>query len=149
MAAATAATMDALDIAAFLASREAGVLAMTRDGRVYAVPVSFTYDEQRSFLYFRLGFGPDSQKRSYVESVDAASFVVYDRTDEGWKSVVAEGHLEALSASTLDSTVVEAVERLSIPQPGLHRRADDELEHAIVRLDVEKLSGVVERRPDG
>lgn len=149
MADGRAKAMDALEIATFLADQQSGVLALASEDRVYAVPVSFAYADDGPALYFRLGYGPDSQKRSFVEASDEATFVVYDHTAEGWKSVIAEGRLESLSESALDSSVVEAVERLQIPFFQVHQRPASELELAIVRLDVGKLSGVVESRRAG
>lgn len=144
MPAATATAMDALAIGEFLEAQGTGVLAVAAGGRVYAFPVSFAYDEEGPAVYFRLGYGPDSQKRRFVEGADEASFVVYDRTDEGWKSVLAEGELEPVSESRLDTTLAEAVNGLHIPYFAVHRRPSAELEFEIVRLAVDKLSGIVE-----
>ena len=144
MGVATATAMDALEIGEFLAGQGTGVLALTRSGSVYAFPVSFAYHEDGQALYFRLGYGPDSQKRAYVEDADEASFVVYDRTDQGWKSVLAEGQLEPVSDSRLDTSVEEAVYGLHIPYFQIHREPTAELEFSVVRLDADKLSGIVE-----
>lgn len=144
MAVATATAMDALAISEFLEAQGTGVLAIAATGRVYAVPVSFAYHEEGPAVYFRFGYGPDSQKRHFVEEADEASFVGYERTAEGWKSVLAEGELEPVSESRLDTTLAEAVNGLHIPYFAVHRRPPDELEFEIVRLDVDKLTGVVE-----
>lgn len=146
MADGTATAMDALEIATFLAGQVTGVLAMAAGERVYAVPVSFAYADDGPALYFRLGYGPESQKRSFVEASDEATFVVHDRSDGRWTSVIAEGRLESLSESALDSSVVQSVEQLSIPFFQVHQRPAAELEFAIVRLDIDKLSGVAEPR---
>ena len=140
----TATSMDSIAIDEFLRGQPVGVLAMASDDGVYAIPVSFAYDEDGPDLYFRLGYGPDSQKRAFVEGADHATFVVFDHTDAGWKSVVAEGRLEALSESTLDTSVLQSIERLRIPFYAVHRRPAAELEFSIVRLDVSHLSGVAE-----
>lgn len=106
--------MDALELAAFLEEQATGVLAMAADDTAYAVPVSFAYDDGPC-LYFRLGLRAGSEKEAFLEAADAARFVVYDRTDGGWKSVIAEGRLVSLSDSALDGSVVQAVEQLQIP----------------------------------
>lgn len=149
MAVRTATPMDALDIGEFLRGQGTGVLALAKGGSVYALPVSFAYHDDEPAIYFRFGYGPDSQKRTYVEDADEASFVVYDHTDDGWKSVLAEGQLEPVSESQLDTTVDEAVNRLHIPYFEVHRRPTSELEFSIVRLDIDKLSGVAEARHHG
>ena len=141
---ANATAMDALEIAEFLGGQGTGVLALRKGGQVYAFPVSFAYHEDGQALYFRFGYATGSQKRGYVEAADTASFVAYDRTPEGWKSVLAEGRLETVSASALDTTVEEAVNHLHIPFFQVHREPSADLEFQIVRLDAEKLSGIAE-----
>lgn len=141
---ADATAMDALEISEFLAPRQTGVLALADAGSLYAIPVSFAYDDAGPAIFFRFGYGPDSQKRRYVDGAAQASFVVYDRTDAGWKSVIAEGRLEPVTESQLDSTIEQAVNGLQIPFFEVHRQPVSELEFTITRLDVDKLSGVVE-----
>ena len=141
---ATATSMDALDIAEFLGGQGTGVLALAKGGQVYAFPVSFAYHEDGPALYFRLGYAPESQKRAYVADADGASFVAYDRTPAGWKSVIAEGRLEEVAESALDTSVEEAVNRLHIPYYQVHRAPTAEIDFHVVRLDVDKLSGLVE-----
>lgn len=140
----TATRMDALDIAAFLSTQGTGVLSMADDGDSYAVPLSFAFDDEHHDLYFRMGYGPESRKRGFVESGGIVSFVVAADTDEGWKSVVARGRLEVLSESTLDSAIVESVRKLDIPYFRVHDRPARNTTFNIVRLDVTELSGIVE-----
>lgn len=139
-----ATSMDALAIAEFLESQRTGVLSLAMGNDGYAVPVSFAYDDAGPFVYFRLGYAPESRKRAFVEAADRVSFVVYDDTDVGWKSVVAEGRLETLSENSLGSSIVEAVNVLDIPYFSVHRRDPSDLEFSIVRLHVDSLSGIVE-----
>ncbi len=141
---ANATAMDALEIAEFLAGQGTGVLSLAKAGQVYAFPVSFAYHEDGQDLYFRLGYASGSQKRAYVEHAEAASFVAYDHTPEGWKSVLAEGRLESVGRSGLDTSVEEAVNRLQIPYFQVHRHPRADLTFEIVRLDAEKLSGLAE-----
>lgn len=143
----TASAMDALAITDFLQDRHTGVLSIGRDDDSYAIPVSFTYvpddEDAGPSVYLRLGFGPNSQKREYLDAVDYASFVVYDHTDQGWKSVVARGPIEELSRSSVDSSVVESVRGLDIPYFRVFDEPSSEIEFSIVRIDVEDLSGIV------
>jgi nitroimidazol reductase NimA-like FMN-containing flavoprotein (pyridoxamine 5'-phosphate oxidase superfamily) len=140
----TVSAMDAPEITAFLETQETGVLSLAADSDTYAVPISFTYESDRNRIYFRLGYAPGSQKREYVAATDHATFVVYDRTPDGWKSVVANGRLVDLSDSDLDANVVEAMETLSIPFFSVFDRPAEDLEFAIVSLEVESLDGLVE-----
>jgi len=142
----TASAMDALEIADFLASQQTGVLSLANGDTGYAVPVSFTYDDSGPYVYLRLGYSPDSKKRAFVEAADVVTFVVYDHTDEGWKSVVLEGRLEELSRTSLDSSIVEAVEGLQIPYFSVHRRPASDLEFSILRIAISSVSGIEEAR---
>lgn len=139
-----ATAMDGIEIADFLAGQPTGVLSLADGDDSYAIPVSFAYDGDSQGIYFRLGYAPASQKQDFVESTDHASFVVYDHTDDGWCSVVAEGHLEELTESDVDATVHEAVDHLEIPFFEVHERPADELDFTIVRLHVSTVHGIVE-----
>ncbi len=138
--------MDGLEIAEFLAQGWTGVLSLARDDDGYGIPVSYAYDEDSGDVFFRFGYGSESQKRPFVEASRRASFVVYEETEEGWKSVVARGPLEQLTTDTVASTVVEAIRDLDIPYVTVHDHPEDDLEFEIVRLDVHEVDGVVEGR---
>jgi len=144
MAERTRREMDAIEIAEFLDSQHTGVLSLADGDDAYSIPVSFDYDEDEAAVYFRFGYAADSQKRRYLDAVDTASFVVYDRTDEGWQSVVMEGPLARASESSLDSSIVEAVDGLDIPYFRVHHRPSGDMDFNIVRLDATKLTGIVE-----
>lgn len=144
---ATATAMDAVEIAQFLESQETGVLSLADGDDSYGLPVSFVYDEEDDrgpYVYFRLGFAPGSMKRRYVDASDIVSFTVYDRTPSGWKSVVARGELEEVSARTLDAIVGEAVRGLDIPYFSVHDRPIDQLNLSLARIDITELNGIVE-----
>lgn len=143
----TATDMDAVEIAQFLESQETGVLSLADGDDGYGVPVSFVYDEaddRGPYVYFRLGFAPGSMKRRFVDASDTVSFVVYDRTPSGWKSVVARGELEEVSARTLDAIVGEAVRGLDIPYFSVHDQPIDKLNLSLARIVITDLSGIVE-----
>jgi nitroimidazol reductase NimA-like FMN-containing flavoprotein (pyridoxamine 5'-phosphate oxidase superfamily) len=140
----TATELDAPAIADFLDTQETGVLSLAASDESYAIPVSFAYEPENSRVYFRLGYAPGSQKQSYVEATDHATFVVYDQTADGWKSVVARGQLETLSETDLESRILQAVRKLDIPYFRVFDRPTDELDFKIVALQVEQLNGLVE-----
>ncbi|WP_318570098.1 pyridoxamine 5'-phosphate oxidase family protein [Salinigranum marinum] len=149
---ATATHMDADEIAAFLDTQETGVVSFADDDDSYAIPVSFASDVDdeggAAELYFRFGFAPGSEKRAYLDASDHVSFVVYDDTAAGWKSVVARGRLEAVSARSLDAIVAEAVHGLDIPYFAVHDSPVGELHFTLVRLDATELTGIVEATPE-
>ncbi|MBV0924586.1 pyridoxamine 5'-phosphate oxidase family protein [Halomicroarcula limicola] len=136
--------MDAIEIADFLRSQRTGVLCLARDDDSYGVPLSFVYRDDDSGIYFRMGYAPGSQKRKFLDATDHATFVVYGQTDEGWRSVVAEGTLDVLTEDNVDSAVEEATKALDIPYYEVHDRPVEDLEFNIVRLQISHLSGIVE-----
>lgn len=144
MANTTAAQMDAPEIAEFLETQQTGVLSLAADDDSYAIPVSFTYESGDNRVYFRLGYAPGSQKQTYVDATDHATFVVYDLATAGWKSVVARGPLVTLSETDLETQIFQAVRKLDIPFYRVFDRPTDDLDFTIVALDVEELKGLVE-----
>lgn len=144
MAGKQAESMDALEIVEFLQTQDTGVLALANDDDAYAIPVSFAFDEDEEALYFRMGFAPGSQKERYLDHTDHVTFVVYDDTDDGWKSVLVEGRATLLSRDDIDAALVEAAENLDIPYYQVHERPATDVDFTIVRLKPTRMSGIVE-----
>lgn len=138
----TATQMDSTAIASFLETHHTGVLSLASGDDAYAVPVSYAVGESVGELYFRLGFGPGSQKRSYLEATDTATFVVYDQVEGNWESVVAHGRLETLAAGDADAAVATAVEGLEIPYFQVFDRPVADLDFELVRLNADSVRGV-------
>jgi nitroimidazol reductase NimA-like FMN-containing flavoprotein (pyridoxamine 5'-phosphate oxidase superfamily) len=138
--------MDGPEIGSFLETQDTGVLSLARDDDGYGIPVAFSFDDDESDFYFRLGYGPDSQKRTFVQTAETVTFTVYDYTPEGWKSVVAEGGLETLTQTSLESSIEESVRGLEIPYFQVHAESSADLEHNVVRLNTMKLTGIAQGR---
>lgn len=136
--------MDGTDIIDFLEANGTGVLSLAKGDDSYAVPVSYAYDQDDRRVYFRLGYGPGSQKQKYLEATDHATFVVYDRTETGWKSVVASGHLQELSESDIEASLLESLKSLDIPFFRVFERPSDEIDFTIVALEIDSLNGRIE-----
>lgn len=146
-------SMDDEAIRTFLDGQRTGVLSLAEGSDAYAVPVSFTFDEASEAFYFRLGYGPDSLKREYVDATDRTTFVVHGETDAGWRSVLARGPLEELDTSaerharyprgTDRPEVQRAVRDLEIPFYQVFEDPDD-VEFTLVRLAADEITGVVE-----
>lgn len=134
--------MDAAQIANVLDTQQTGVLSLARENDSYCIPVSFAFAEDEQNVYLRLGYGQTSTKRQFVEAVDQASFLVYDKTADGWKSVLARGSLEDLSQDSLDSTHLEAVKNLHIPYFRVHGVPAGDPEFTIARIEVTELTGI-------
>lgn len=144
MARKTAKKMDALEIDEFLESQQTGVLALANDDDAYAVPLSFAYDDEDRSVYLRLGFGPGSQKQRYMEATDHVSFVVYEDTEEGWKSVLVEGKVTMLSHDSLDAAIVEVMEGLDIPYFQVHSRPATDIRFRVACIEPTRVSGIIE-----
>ena len=138
--------MDGVEIAEFLESRGAGVLSLARGNDGYGFPVSYAYVDDEKAVYFRLGFGPDSQKRAFVDAVERASLTVYEETDAGWRSVVVEGRMSELAAGQLESSLAEAVRGFNIPYFAVFGQPSSELDFQLYRLAADSLTGVAEGR---
>jgi len=153
----TASALETPEINALLDEQSAGTLSLANDDDSYAVPVSFSFDEESRNIYFRLGYGPDSRKRQFIDSTETATFVVADETAEGWKSVIARGEVEHLSTvedrntshprGSTDPSVSQAIRNLEIPYYQVFDEPSDML-FTIARLRTEELTGVVETDDD-
>jgi nitroimidazol reductase NimA-like FMN-containing flavoprotein (pyridoxamine 5'-phosphate oxidase superfamily) len=135
--------MDSLEITDFLDTQQTGVLSLARENDGYAIPLSFAYEENEQNFYLRLGYGSRSTKREFVDAVDRASFLVYDHTDDGWKSVLARGYLDELSETTAESAGIQAAQNMKIPYFQVHGEDSGNLEFTIVRMDVTELTGII------
>jgi hypothetical protein len=84
------------EIDRFLREQGFGTLALSDDGRSYAVPVSFGYDADRERCYLSLvRFGDESEKLAYVETTAEAALLCYTVESRfAWRSVVVRGPLD-------------------------------------------------------
>jgi len=97
----------------FLGRGGTGVLSLaTDDGPPHAVPVSYGYDRAETVFYFRLAVGHGRTKEPLPDR--AVTFVTYDDED-GWRSVVAEGHLEGVEREGIETETLEGLHRVDIP----------------------------------
>lgn len=135
--------MDRFEIDAFLESQQTGILALADADDAYAIPLSYVYEAGETTVYFRLGYAPGSQKKRFVEATEQVTFAVYDRTDEGWKSVLMQGRLNELSHDSLDSAILEVAQGLDIPYFQVHDRPAKDIQFTIVELEASSLSGIV------
>lgn len=148
MAAMSPVMMDDDAVAAFLGAGGTGVLSLAvGDDPPISRPVSYGFDAETGWLYFRLSISPDSEKAPVLEG-GAASFVAYEETEGGWRSVLATGHLEPVEAdeeTTEDVTeVLAGLGRVHIPLYDVFDSDTRELEFRFVRLDPDSLTGRME-----
>jgi nitroimidazol reductase NimA-like FMN-containing flavoprotein (pyridoxamine 5'-phosphate oxidase superfamily) len=126
--------MDETELEGKLRDADTGVLSLARDGDAYAIPVSFYYDGER--LLFRFGVEEGSEKVSFMEGTDTASFVIYEAVgDESW-SILVRGHLEPASESIDDAAINARFIRLRVFDESI-----SDVEPELFELRMESVTG--------
>jgi hypothetical protein len=135
--------MGEAEIVEFLAAHDTGVISFARGDSPYSIPVSYGFDESGPHLYVRFGYAPGSEKREFAVEGREVSFVVYDRTDGEWESVVAEGRLESVGETeqALDGDLVETIRAIDIPYVTIYDRPARELEYRLMRILPDEITG--------
>jgi len=104
-----------------------------------SIPVSYGFSTDTDNFYFRLSFPPGTSKGRVIDN--PVSFVTYDETDEGWRSVVATGRLEEISELPYESDVVQEMWAVRIPTVDVFDRPREEIPFDDFCLDPDKLTG--------
>lgn len=128
----------------FLGRGGTGVISFGTAGEdpPYSRPVSYGYDAVTGTFYFRLAVGPeDAGKSDLLAEGRTISFVTYDETERGWRSVVVTGRLEEITKSALDPDVAEAMERVAIPFVDVYDSHPLTLEFRFFRLTPDEATG--------
>ena len=133
--------MDAEEIAAFLGQGGTGVLSLAADDVPYSIPVSYGFDQNKRAFYFRLGFVGPTVKRRFIKPAAPARFVVYDRRGADWRSVIAAGTLEPITADKLTTEVATALQRGDLPLYEIWDSPREEIEFETYRLNLDELTG--------
>ncbi|WP_440007687.1 pyridoxamine 5'-phosphate oxidase family protein [Halomicrococcus sp. SG-WS-1] len=107
----------------------------------YQLPVSYGFDVDGGAFYFRLSFAPDAEKEEVVDEDRPVSFVAYDRTDGGWRSVVATGRLEEVTEAEIGTEAAEAMRTVEIPIVDVFDRHPREVTFRFFRLDADDVTG--------
>ncbi len=96
------------EIEAVLYEHGTATLSLSQDGEAYGIPVSYGYDGDRDRCLLDLGFGPESRKRSFIETTDRGCLTVYEwDSPTEWRSVVVQG-----SVRKLDEELDDGLEEL-------------------------------------
>lgn len=88
-----AALLNESDIYTLLREEDTGVLSLSDGGDTYAIPESFAFDGDD--VYFQFVHGEDSQKMSFIETTDIATFTVFTQ-DMTPHSVIIRGEIDAV-----------------------------------------------------
>jgi hypothetical protein len=134
------------EIDGFLGEGGTGVISLSRDGGSppFSIPVSYGYDGSSGDFYFRLSMPPDGGKAEVLDG--PVTFVVHAHTDEGWRSVVASGRLEATADLPYESTAVQGMWAVRIPEIDVFDRPPEDVTFRTFRLAPERTTGRKEVR---
>lgn len=124
----------------FLGRGGIGVMSFPpEDGPPVSIPVSYGYNAAERDFYFQLSFPPESRKEELVD--DPVSFVTYDETDAGWRSVVATGRLEEITDEPYESSAIQGMWAIQIPIVDIFERPREEITFRYFRLDPDSMTG--------
>lgn len=138
--------MDEDERDAFLGNGGTGVISFASTGRdaPHSIPVSYGYDATDATFYFRLAVGEDSDKGDPGER--AVTFVTYGQADDGWRSVVVKGQLEASTEDSIATETLQGFENVHIPLVDIFGRPPQAVSFEFYRLVPQELSGRKEDR---
>ncbi|MBX0296123.1 pyridoxamine 5'-phosphate oxidase family protein [Haloarcula nitratireducens] len=128
----------------FLGTGGTGVISFdsANGGPPYTRPISYGYDADTGNFYFRLAVGPeDAGKKELIGEDGEISFVTYEETGSGWRSVIATGSLDEVTKSALDPEVAEAMQRIRIPFVDVYDSHPLTLEFRFFRLTPNEITG--------
>lgn len=128
------AEMDSEERDEFLGNGGTGVMSFSTepDTPPHSIPVSYGYDATEANFYFRLAVGPESGKGDPTERT--VSIVIYDETDDTWRSVVASGQLEATDEKAIATETLAGFERVQIPIVDIFGRPSKDVPFKFYRL---------------
>jgi hypothetical protein len=105
----------------------------------YSIPVSYGYVADAGNFHFRFALSDHSEKDDFLGR--PVSFVTYDRTDDGWRSVVARGELEDLSDAPYESTALQERWGVDIPLVDIFQDPPEDVTFQLFRLVPDRLTG--------
>jgi nitroimidazol reductase NimA-like FMN-containing flavoprotein (pyridoxamine 5'-phosphate oxidase superfamily) len=125
----------------FLGRGGTGVVSFANgiDEPPFAIPVSYGFDAETRTFYFRFSFPPSSTKVAVVDR--PLTFVTQRQTDEGWRSVVATGTLEDVTDVPYESSAVQGLWAVQIPEIDIFDQAYEDVPFREFRLVPERLTG--------
>jgi nitroimidazol reductase NimA-like FMN-containing flavoprotein (pyridoxamine 5'-phosphate oxidase superfamily) len=129
------------EIDSFLSQHETGVISLAREGKSYAVPISYGYDGRHRQFYLRLVSNPESKKREFLKSTPHTRLVVYEADDPVYTSIVATGTLNEISRDELTPEHIEQYGEAKRPLFEIWGESLPALNVRLYQLDPDELSG--------
>ncbi|ELY60834.1 pyridoxamine 5'-phosphate oxidase family protein [Natronococcus jeotgali] len=132
----------------FLGRGGIGVLSFGRgaDEAPFSIPVSYGYNPDEAAFYYRLSMTEESEKADLVDR--SVSFVAHRETDEGWRSVVADGRLAEIEDSPFEPGDLHGMWAIEIPIVDIFERPLRDVSFRFFRLEPEAMTGRKEVRTD-
>lgn len=129
------------ELNAFLGDGGTGTLSFSTpaDEPPVTVPVSYGYYADARTLYFRLAITDESEKATVVDR--PVSFVTYEETDDGWRSVVATGTLEEVDELPYESAVVQGMWAVQMPRVDIFEQPREDVAFRDFCLEPDTLTG--------
>lgn len=136
--------MDGDERDAFLGTGGTGVISLSgqADSPPHSIPVSYGYDGVENTFYFRLAVGGESAKGDLAGR--HATFVVYGRADDDWRSVVAKGRLEETTEEPIANESLQGLQQVHIPIVDIFDRPVEDVSFRFFRLVPEELTARAE-----
>jgi nitroimidazol reductase NimA-like FMN-containing flavoprotein (pyridoxamine 5'-phosphate oxidase superfamily) len=135
--------MTATERDEFLGRGGTGVLSLASgEGPPHSVPVSYGYDSSAETFYFRLSVGADRSKGELADR--PVSFVTYDETADGWRSVVASGRLEDVESEGIGTETLAGLDKVDMPLIEMFESPVRAVSFEFYRLVPEELTGRAE-----
>lgn len=129
------------EIDSFLSRHETGVISLAREGKSYAVPISYGYDSRQRRFYLRLVSNPESKKREFLKSTPHTRLVVYEEADPIYTSIIATGTLGEISRDELTTEHIEQYGKAKRPLFEIWGESLPALNVRLYQLDPDELSG--------
>ncbi|WP_136716637.1 pyridoxamine 5'-phosphate oxidase family protein [Halorientalis salina] len=124
----------------FLGDGGTGVLSFSTppDEPPSLLPVSYGYDKHSSSFYFSLSFPQETGKPDVIDN--PVAFATHSKTAAGWRSVVATGTLEEVTDMPYDSSTVQGMWGIQIPEIDIFERPREEIDFRNFHLDSDTLT---------
>ncbi|MFD1589484.1 pyridoxamine 5'-phosphate oxidase family protein [Halorientalis brevis] len=125
----------------FLGNGGIGVLSFSTPGEdpPWLLPVSYGYDVHSTSFYFSLAFPPDTGKPDVIDN--PVSFATHSKTPDGWRSIVATGTLEEVTDMPYDSSAVQGMWAVNIPEVDIFDQPREEITFRDFHLEPDALTG--------
>ena len=132
----------------FLGTGGTGILSFSTSSAEppFSRPVSYGYYQDSAHFHYRLAVSPNNTKKEYLDR--PVSFVVHERAEGRWQSVIAIGELEALDDLPYEATARQERWGVDIPWVDIFEDPPEDITFEQFRLVPDELTGRTEITAD-